>query len=81
MVTDPRGRRVWKWITRTLDSTSTLLRRLQNRDLTLEQTAPGKKLLALSIDEQAGLRTSSNDGGGFDPYDHRSAKTKPLWSC
>ena len=38
VVVDARGRNVWKWAKDVLDSTSVLLKRLENKDLALEPT-------------------------------------------
>jgi len=38
VVTDSDGNRVWKWVNDALDSTTRLLMRLNNDDLTLEST-------------------------------------------
>jgi hypothetical protein len=35
---DSRGRNVWRWARDVLDSTSILLKRLENKDLALEPT-------------------------------------------
>lgn len=38
VVVDSRGRNVWKWAKDVIDSTSVLLKRLENKDLALEST-------------------------------------------
>ena len=38
VVVDARGRNVWKWAKDVIDSTSVLLKRLENKDLALEPT-------------------------------------------
>ena len=38
VVVDARGRNVWRWAKDVLDSTSVLLKRLENKDLALEPT-------------------------------------------
>jgi hypothetical protein len=38
VVVDARGRNVWQWAKGVLDSTSVLLKRLENKDLALEPT-------------------------------------------
>lgn len=38
VVVDARGRNVWQWAKAALDSTSILLKRLENKDLALEPT-------------------------------------------
>ena len=38
VVVDARGRNVWQWAKDVLDSTSVLLKRLENKDLALEPT-------------------------------------------
>ena len=78
---DSRGNSVWRWAREVLESTSVLLKRLENHDLALEPTqkgpvaraakkAPGKSdraATSLSLDEPAGR----DSGGGFDPYNSR----------
>jgi len=69
-IEDSQGRSVWKFAVDTgkhlLDSTSTLLRRLE---------VPG-----LKIDDEPGLggKASGQPGGGYDPYgSNRALKPKP----
>src|ERR1044071_7214445 len=38
VVVDARGRNVWQWAKAALDSTSILLKRLENKDLAIEPT-------------------------------------------
>jgi hypothetical protein len=75
---DSRGNSVWKWAREVIDSTSVLLKRLENKDLAIEPTQKvpvlgdkkGKK-------QRAGAELSYSDGegrdsgGGFDPYNSR----------
>lgn len=78
---DRNGNRVWRWARDVLDSTSILLKRLENKDLALEPTqkvpvmprggkpAPApKKPVALSMAPEPGGRDGA---GGFDPYNSR----------
>ena len=79
---DSRGNSVWRWARDVLESTSVLLKRLENHDLALEPTqkvpiaraakkAPGKAerrgATSLSVEEP----TRPDNGGGFDPYNSR----------
>lgn len=79
---DNHGNRVWRWARDVLDSTSILLKRLDNKDLALEPTqkvpvmqrgkpaaqkaVPEKKRVRLSMAPEAGSR--GGVGSGFDPY-------------
>ena len=49
VVVDSRGRNVWKWAKDVIDSTSVLLKRLENKDLALE---PTRKVPILSGGEE-----------------------------
>jgi hypothetical protein len=76
---DSRGNSVWKWAREVIDSTSVLLKRLENKDLAIEPTQkvpvlgdksanakkPGRTELSYSDDDGHG------SGGGFDPYNSR----------
>jgi hypothetical protein len=79
---DSRGNSVWRWARDIIESTSVLLKRLENHDLALEPTqkvpiasakkkAPGKSdrrgATSLSVAEP----TDRDSGGGFDPYNSR----------
>ena len=82
---DSRGNSVWRWARTALDSTSVLLKRLENRDLALEPTqkvpiqrvagaTPGKTGNAKSAPaKKLGFADASDrdGGGGFDPYNSR----------
>jgi hypothetical protein len=63
---DSRGNSVWRWARDVLDSTSILLKRLENKDLALEptQTVP-----------VIGSKKVAKPGNTSDPT--RSAKAKP----
>jgi hypothetical protein len=73
---DRRGKAIWRWARETLDSTTILLKRLENDALSLEptqkvavargepKTSPARGHSALSL-EPEGERDA---GGGFDPY-------------
>ena len=63
---DSRGNSVWRWARDVLDSTSILLKRLENKDLALE---PTQKVPVLSSKKFA------KPGTPLDPT--RSAKPKP----
>ncbi len=85
MEADGKGNRVWRWARDVLDSTSILLKRLENKDLAIE---PTQKVPALSKGKAAAAKKpgaaktrpalsmaadpGGNDGaGGFDPYNSR----------
>ena len=77
---DGRGKAIWRWARDVLDSTSILLKRLDNKSLALE---PTRKVPIIKSNptgrETSGPRPksriqlslsgpASRDGGGFDPY-------------
>jgi len=79
---DSRGNSVWRWAREVLDSTSILLKRLENKDLAIEPTrkvramGAGKAAKKSSRLSAADLSVSGDDGGrdsggGFDPYNSR----------
>ena len=81
---DSRGNSVWRWARDVLDSTSILLKRLDNKELAIEPTQkvpvlgskkpskPGDPTKAarnpLSLADDEGGR---DQGGGFNPYNSR----------
>ena len=74
---DSRGNSVWRWAREALDSTSLLLKRLENKDLALEPTQKVPVVRADAKKADRGKRGAPNelsvvggkrDGGGFDPY-------------
>jgi hypothetical protein len=81
---DSRGNSVWKWAKDMIDSTSILLKRLDNKDLALEPTQKvpvmgggkakaGDKKGPGARRLELGLADSKGreTGGGFDPYNSR----------
>jgi hypothetical protein len=83
---DSRGKAVWRWACDVLESTSVLLKRLENRDLALEPTRKVPALRAAdrttpqprAADDDARPRHPAarpaprrDSGGGFDPYNSR----------
>ncbi len=76
---DSRGNSIWCWNSEPGDSTSILLRRLENDSLALEATRPVPALRARSkaakrVKEAEGpdmLSLEEPAGGGFDPYNRR----------
>lgn len=81
---DSRGRSVWRWACDVLESTSVLLKRLENRDLALEPTRKvpiqrSARERPRGAKEQGRSATKldvidergRDDGGGFDPYNSR----------
>jgi hypothetical protein len=69
---DQRGRNVWHWNDDQMDSTSILLKRLENTELELEPTRKVRAQKSAApagkddLDYTATLGTGSD--GGFDPY-------------
>ena len=84
---DRQGNRVWRWARDVLDSTSILLKRLENHDLALEPTqkvpvvpatkpgAPKAEAKPEKRRERVELSVEAEPrrrgGGGFDPYNSR----------
>ena len=80
---DAAGNRVWRWASDSSDSTSILIKKLENTSLSLEPTQKvpvvGGAKKARSSTPQAQrnpLSVAPNDGepdigGGFDPYNSR----------
>jgi len=64
---DSRGNSVWRWARDVLDSTSILLKRLENKDLSLEPTQTVPVL---------GSKKPSKPGGTSDPT--KTRKRSPL---
>lgn len=58
---DGRGKSVWRWAREKLDSTSVLLKRLDNKNLKLETTQPRAKL---------DLELEEGESTGGDPYNN-----------
>lgn len=82
---DSRGNSVWRWAREVLDSTSILLKRLENTDLALEPTQrvpiarvapsakparPQREKLS-SGDLSLAEPSGRNTAAGFDPYNSR----------
>ncbi len=80
---DSRGKAIWRWARDVLDSTSILLKRLENKDLALEPTrkvpvmrsghgkpaAEGGRERSSRIElSLSGPESRDGAGGGFDPY-------------
>jgi hypothetical protein len=83
---DSRGRNIWRWACDVIESTSVLLKRLENSELQLEPThrvpiqrGVGTKRPANQRSEDSGPiklslergKTARDEGGGFDPYNSR----------
>jgi hypothetical protein len=66
---DSRGNSVWRWARDVLDSTSILLKRLENKDLALE---PTQKVPVL------GSNKAAKPGGTSDPTRAARPKRNPL---
>ena len=85
MEVDSKGNRVWRWARGVLDSTSVLLKRLENKDLALDPTAkvpimrgakdskkkPSPEKKAPVALSMVPEPGSRDRGGGFDPYNKR----------
>ena len=67
VVVDNRGRNVWQWAKAALDSTSVLLKRLENKDLAIEPTQ--KVPVMRGADPQAATQSA--------PAAERAAPSKP----
>ena len=79
VVVDSRGRNVWQWAKAALDSTSILLKRLENQDLALEptQTVPIIKATdprAAAKAPPAGNKQAAPAKPGGKPADDRAAQ-------
>ena len=82
---DSRGNSVWRWARDVLDSTSILLKRLENKDLAIEPTQKvpvlGSKNASKPGTKSAKPRRNPlsladdeggrDQGGGFNPYNSR----------
>jgi hypothetical protein len=73
---DSRGNSVWRWAKDVIDSTSILLKRLDNKDLSLEPTQKvpviGKADKRGGRGAELGVAGANGEGGrGFDPYNSR----------
>jgi hypothetical protein len=78
VVFDSRGNSVWRWENEQDESTSILLKRLENDDLALEPTRPVPILGKRNVDGKPSKKGHEADrklaiqdkqqGGGFDPY-------------
>lgn len=79
---DSRGNSVWRWAKDIVDSTSILLKRLENKDLALEPTQKVPVMRGGKADKGAGAPAAKRAelavadrkervGGGFDPYNSR----------
>jgi hypothetical protein len=69
---DERGNAVWEWVTTTTKnailSATSLLKKLDSSELSLEET-PAEK-------EKSALLPHQRPGGGFNPYEQASNKTR-----
>ena len=77
VVVDSRGRNVWQWARDAIDSTSILLKRLENKDLALEPTQ--KVPVVRGADPKAATKTpavkqSASVKPGARPADGRAAQ-------
>ena len=79
VVIDARGRNVWQWKDEQLDSTSVVLKRLENAALELESTskvpvgkdqkdAKRRGAARGKSPDNISLDVDVDEGGGFDPY-------------
>jgi hypothetical protein len=78
VVVDARGRNVWQWAKAALDSTSILLKRLENKDLALEPTQ--KVPVMRGTDARTNAKAPGKPAGPAKPgtksVDDRSAPQK-----
>jgi hypothetical protein len=69
---DERGNAVWEWVTtatrQAILSATSLLRKLDSSELSLEETQPKDDKLALMPDKRP--------GGGFNPYEQANDKPR-----
>ncbi len=76
VVVDSRGRNVWQWARAALDSTSILLKRLENKDLAIEPTQ--KVPVMPRADPRAATRTPAKQTApstpGAKPADDRATQ-------
>jgi len=74
VVFDPRGEAVWEWRTGEgqfqRDASTSLVKKLEAHELSLEPTIVARKLHA----EKPGNPAASCGGGGFDPYDNSTGR-------
>jgi hypothetical protein len=75
---DSRGNSIWRWAKDVIDSTSILLKRLDNKDLALEPTqrvpvvgGRAEKLIGKRSELRLTDSKGRDTGGGFDPYNSR----------
>jgi hypothetical protein len=61
---DARGKAVWRWAADVLESTSVLLKRLENRALSLE---PTQKVPVIRDADRAGAKQTGRRGAKDDP--------------
>ena len=76
VVVDSRGRNVWQWARAALDSTSILLKRLENKDLAIEPTqkvpvVPGADARAAT--KAPAAKQNAPNKPGAKPADDRAA--------
>jgi hypothetical protein len=71
VVVDNRGRNVWQWARDAIDSTSILLKRLENKDLAIEPTQ--KVPVMRGADPQAAPKTPAPKA----PITQQTAPSKP----
>jgi hypothetical protein len=70
---DSRGNSVWRWARDALDSTSILLKRLENNDLALE---PTRKVPIMGGDPKAGKAPKADKTAKADKTDKADKKSR-----
>jgi hypothetical protein len=69
---DERGNAVWEWVTtatrQAILSATSLLRRLDSTELSLDETPPD--------DEKSAMLPEKRPGGGFNPYEQANNKPR-----
>ena len=80
VVVDSRGRNVWKWAKDVIDSTSVLLKRLENKDLALEPTRKVPVLSGQPAEKAAkpkGAKQRDSQESAADEAESKSAARHP----
>jgi hypothetical protein len=78
VVHDSRGKAVWRWACDVLESTSVLLKRLENRDLAIEPTqkVPVMRGASAKAPAQGKARSVDSEDDDFAPRHPAAARTK-----
>lgn len=71
---DSRGNSVWRWARDVLESTSVLLKRLENKDLALE---PTQKVPAVRENKPTSKASKARAGESAEPAEPQAAERHP----